>query len=173
MKFGKPNEKSIKRVGLQILGFALGAMAGRAGMAALHDDSVAGTDDEINKNKILGYAKRGGLAIAGGAAAASITSDDDASVIAKSAGVGFAAIQVIDGVTEVASKNATTVALTTGTKMQRIAGKALGLACPCSDTVIPMMRPRNNRGLKSPAYVENANDAPYGNGNFFQLAMAN
>lgn len=163
MKFSTPNGKNFKTIAMMVVGGVLGVVVGRAGFAAIHDGEATGTPEEINKRKMLGYAKRGGLAAAGIAASSAITTNDDVSLMAKTAGVAVASIQAVDGLADMAAESSKMQALTVGSKTEKIAARAMGLKCPgdCNAMMaIPMERPRNRykKGMNGPGTALDAED---------------
>ena len=112
-------------------GVVLGCVAGRTAYAAIHDDNKAGTEAEKKNNKMMGYAKRVGLAAVGVTGAAAIKGTDAAAMAVRSMGVGMAAIQAIDGGKSALANNATVAKLKSGNKMQKSFAAGLGLGCPC------------------------------------------
>lgn len=178
MKFTTPNGSKVESTVLMIAGLAIGAMASRAGFAAIHEDK-AGLDTAAAKKQTLVKAgKRVAIIGASGYAAAGINGSDNTSVIVKNIALGSALVQVVDGAKDALAGNSKINA--SGTKLQRIAAASLGLGCPCESQsleALPLNRPhRKHRRLNSPALVEAyengyALNAPFGEYDPLQAAL--
>ena len=156
MKFTNPNSSKVESTIVMIAGLAVGAMASRAGFAAIHEDK-AGLDTAAAKKQTLVKAgKRIVIIGASGYGAAGINGSDNTSVFTKNLALGAALVQVIDGAKDALAGNSKINA--SGTKLQRIAAASVGLGCPCESQsldALPLGRPhRKHRSLNSPALVE-------------------
>lgn len=139
MKFKNPNGKEIGNFATVVGGVVLGAMASRALISAVHTSTGNADAGIAKKESTMLLAKRGGIALVSGYAGSGIEGNDTLSVVAKAACYGMAGMQIVDGVKDVAVKNAKLTTPTT--KTQKIAAAALGLGCP-SDVV-----PASNWGM--------------------------
>jgi hypothetical protein len=158
MKFKQPNGSAIETLAITVVGVAVGAMASRAAMGAIHTDAtknaagVALTAAELKTQTLTKYGKRAAILAGAGYAAAGIDGKDTAGAFAKAAAIGASTIQLIDGVKDFAADNTTLQGYATGTKTQKAIAKAVGLGCACDSPALlamPLNRPRHRR-LASP-----------------------
>lgn len=180
MKFNQPNGSAIETLAITVAGVAIGAMASRAAMGAIHTDTtvnaagVALSTAELKTQKITKYGKRAAILAGAGYAAAGIDGKDTASAFAKAAAIGASGVQILDGAKDFSADNATISGYASGTKTQRIIAKAVGLGCACDSPALlamPLNRPRYKR-LNSPALVYgNQDQLPALAGSSLQDAM--
>lgn len=146
----------MKTAALMLIGLTAGAMSSRGLVGAIHETKAGLTEADAKKQNLVLLGKRAAIVAGAGYAAAGLKGTDDVSVIAKNAALGAAAMQVIDGVKDVAANSTKVAALAAGTKTQRAIATSLGLGCACENTsymALPLNKPRR-RSLNSPAMVQ-------------------
>lgn len=132
MELVKPTKKTATDSALLIAGLVVGGFISKVGYGFLHDPNAGTTTDEKNKTKMMGYAKRGLLTLAGTGLAMTVKGDDTAAQLLKGAFAGLAVTQAIDATVEAAAGNSKIAAMVNGTKAQKALARGFGLGCPCN-----------------------------------------
>lgn len=149
MKFKNPQGKEFAEVATMVGGLVVGAMASRALVSAIHTPTAGADATTAKKESTMLLVKRGAIIVASGYAGAGISGNDTTSTLAKAVCYGMAGMQAIDGVKDLAGKNAKLA--DTSTKTKRVIASTFGLACAC-DTPAPAnqlfgARRRKSRGM--------------------------
>lgn len=132
MKTQSPKSKDFQEVAIMVGGAVTGAIASRLIISAIHTPTAGADEKTAKKESTMLLVKRGAVALGSGYGGAAINGSDDTAKFLRSACIGSATIQAIDGIKDVVgtTKFATSA---NPTKTQATLRKALGLGCACQD----------------------------------------